>query len=757
MMKRLSVLCLIFFLTLPLSCSGKQELQPVSESSASEEPSVPAGPDQPADPDGPETPDEPGTPDEDLLFGGGAGTADAPYRIATVHDLDTLAYLVNVGDERFVRAVYHQVANISGASLKACIGRLDRDKPFCGLYYGNGFHISGLSIADLPAEGAGLFGYTDGAVLDGIILDGFRTVGTGSCRGALAGVSLDSVISNCCVNGTVSMEETSVCGGLAGSNRGGIIRDCQFNGVIRGGDRTGGIVGEMYYGTISGCAVSGAVTGACQVGGVAGAAAVPAGASLLFDHCVNTADVTADYNLGGILGYATCGGMRLTLVNGICRDCTLHATGAASNHYARVGGILGGTDSASSGPVNVLNTCSYGLRLVLDYEGYEQVRAIGGIVGSMYCDGTIAACWSDLAPEDVTARALPYYKGAIVGYKKTSAVLSSDNFYDSASAYGAWYGANTCVGLAADDIKGGLLLSRLNAVARTLASARMWTADRFSGLPVPDGGLPDPTDAQAPRIRILAIGNSFSQDATEQYLCELLMAAGYEATVANCYIGGCTLEKHWNNENSADESLRNSNSYRKVVQGIKTTTGYVCSIARILMDEPWDYVIFQQGAGLYGILDSHYPYLDNFVAYVAKYLNPGTYRLGYQMTWGFPVSCTDSRFAYYDNDQMKMYEACRDCAYALKERSGLDLVIPTGTAIQNGRTSSLGDTFNRDWGHLDYNHGRYTASCTWFETITGIDVTDNTYAPDTLTPEVARICRRAAHAAVASPRQITRF
>lgn len=262
--------------------------------------------------------------------------------------------------------------------------------------------------------------------------------------------------------------------------------------------------------------------------------------------------------------------------------------------------------------------------------------------------------------------------------------------------------------------------------------------------------------ADAPRIRILAIGNSFTEDATEHYLCELLMAAGYEATVGNCYIGGCTLEKHWKNETSADKSRRNSNSYRKVVQGVKTKTDS-CSIARIFADEPWDYVIFQQGSGLYGILDSHYPYLDDFIAYVAQYLKAGTYRLGYQMNWSFPASCTNSRFAYYDCDQMKMYEACRDCAFALQERSALDLIIPTGTAIQNGRTSFLGDTFNRDWGHLDYNHGRYTASCSWFEAITGIDVTANPYAPDTLTPEVAQICRRAAHAAVVNPRQITRL
>ena len=263
-------------------------------------------------------------------------------------------------------------------------------------------------------------------------------------------------------------------------------------------------------------------------------------------------------------------------------------------------------------------------------------------------------------------------------------------------------------------------------------------------------------NAAGKQIRILAIGNSFSEDAVEHYLSELLMEAGYDPIVANCYIGGCTLQKHWENESSTDNAKRNSNSYRKLVRGAKTTTDNV-SIEYILRDELWDYVIFQQGNGLYGIVDSHYPYLDNFLTYVTGILTTG-YKTGYQMNWAFPVDCTDTaRFGHYDNDQMKMYEACRDAAFTLQERSHLDIIIPTGTAIQNGRTSSLGDIFNRDWGHLDLNHGRYTASCTWFEAITGINVTTLNYAPDSLTPEVAAICRQAAHNAVQAPKQITSF
>ena len=45
--------------------------------------------------------------------------------------------------------------------------------------------------------------------------------------------------------------------------------------------------------------------------------------------------------------------------------------------------------------------------------------------------------------------------------------------------------------------------------------------------------------AQEP-VRILAIGNSFSQDAVEQNLHELAAAEGIPTIIGNMYIGGCT-------------------------------------------------------------------------------------------------------------------------------------------------------------------------------------------------------------------------
>jgi hypothetical protein len=57
------------------------------------------------------------------------------------------------------------------------------------------------------------------------------------------------------------------------------------------------------------------------------------------------------------------------------------------------------------------------------------------------------------------------------------------------------------------------------------------------------------TPAQDKSIKILAIGNSFSQDAM-QWQYQILEDAGYSSvTLGNLVIGGCSLQKHWGQAN----------------------------------------------------------------------------------------------------------------------------------------------------------------------------------------------------------------
>ena len=47
-------------------------------------------------------------------------------------------------------------------------------------------------------------------------------------------------------------------------------------------------------------------------------------------------------------------------------------------------------------------------------------------------------------------------------------------------------------------------------------------------------------------MKILSIGNSFSQDA-HRWLYDIAATDNFDMETVNLFIGGCSLETHWNN------------------------------------------------------------------------------------------------------------------------------------------------------------------------------------------------------------------
>lgn len=250
-------------------------------------------------------------------------------------------------------------------------------------------------------------------------------------------------------------------------------------------------------------------------------------------------------------------------------------------------------------------------------------------------------------------------------------------------------------------------------------------------------------------IKVLTIGNSFSQDAVEQYLHEIAAADGQELIIGNMFIGGCSLERHYINmlNNTADYA------YRKIgLDGIKVEKGGQ-TIAGALADEQWDYVSLQQVSGQSGIYSSYNPYLPALIAYIKEAI-PNT-KLIIHQTWAYAQNSTHTDFAKYDKNQMKMYEAIIEATTKAFNDNSMDLVIPCGTAIQNARTTFIGDYMNRDGYHLNVIYGRYTAACTWYESLFGTSVIGNSYAPAGMNESLKLATQTAAHEAVAQPNAMT--
>lgn len=109
----------------------------------------------------------------------------------------------------------------------------------------------------------------------------------------------------------------------------------------------------------------------------------------------------------------------------------------------------------------------------------------------------------------------------------------------------------------------------------------------------------------------------------------------------------------------------------------------------------------------------------------------------------------------------------------LKERVGLDVIIPVSTAVENLRTVlDNGHQLTRDNWHLCYGAGRYLAACSVYETLFaapfGISMFDNPYLhPLTddekvidssnqypgidVDEEVALLCKKAVREAIKNP------
>lgn len=244
-------------------------------------------------------------------------------------------------------------------------------------------------------------------------------------------------------------------------------------------------------------------------------------------------------------------------------------------------------------------------------------------------------------------------------------------------------------------------------------------------------------------IKILAVGNSFSDDGVE-YLDELAQAAGIKLIIGNLYIGGCSLERHWNNVHNELPAY----DYRKNVEGHQTNTPKT-TLQEALQDEEWDYITVQQVSQNSGLYDTYYPYIDSLLTYLKAHARNPEVEFAIHQVWSYAWNSTHPGFANYDNNQLKMYRDIVETVDKVARKEKIRIIIPSGTAIQTGRTL-MGDRMNRDGFHLGWGLGRYLAACTWFETFLG-PVNGNSYRPEGVTPQEATIAQRIAHIAVLHP------
>lgn len=243
------------------------------------------------------------------------------------------------------------------------------------------------------------------------------------------------------------------------------------------------------------------------------------------------------------------------------------------------------------------------------------------------------------------------------------------------------------------------------------------------------------------RMKMLAIGNSFSADAVEQYLWELAAEAGDTLIIGNAYIGGCNIDRHTANF----EKVAPAYSYRLIENGVLTATEGV-TLQEIIADREWDIISLQQSSPLSGNASS-YGNLPVLISYVKETMPNKNAEIVWHNTWAYANDFDSDNFKYYGCNQEAMYDSIMNVTATIIPAVEIARIVPSGVAIQNAR-EVFGDILNRDGYHLSIPLGRYVAACTWTEFLTGKDVRELKYKPEDLSEEVAGKARKAAHSAI---------
>lgn len=215
-------------------------------------------------------------------------------------------------------------------------------------------------------------------------------------------------------------------------------------------------------------------------------------------------------------------------------------------------------------------------------------------------------------------------------------------------------------------------------------------------------------------MKVLSIGNSFSQDA-HKWLHQIAALNHFEMETANLYIGGCSLERHWNNwkADNADYDLECNGE----------SSGRKISISEALKMQDWDVITLQQVSHDSGLFQTYIPFITDLADRIRE--SQPQAHIYFHQTWAYEIDSTHEGFAAYRCDQQEMYRQIKDASERAAKLIASE-IIPTGTVIQKLRDSveefdykNGGISLCRDGFHLSFDYGRFAAAATWYHTLTG--------------------------------------
>jgi hypothetical protein len=276
-------------------------------------------------------------------------------------------------------------------------------------------------------------------------------------------------------------------------------------------------------------------------------------------------------------------------------------------------------------------------------------------------------------------------------------------------------------------------------------------------------------------VRLLTIGNSFSQDATF-FLDDLAAADGNQLVLTTANVGGSPLELHWDKAELHEREPGNKEGVYSAGLGLK----------ELLSAGPHDFVTIQQRSLSSHDVETYRPFAAKLRDYVKRYA-PDAELLMHQ-TWAYRID--DPRFSAINpaagepRTQREMYDGLAQAYRTIAGELGIRQ-IPVGDAFlaadtdpkwgykpdtsfdpKTARPPMLPNQMHslhigRVWkkntagaeslsmdGHHASPAGRYLGACVWYEVLFETSCLGNKFVPPGLDADYARFLQETAHAAV---------
>jgi len=253
-------------------------------------------------------------------YSGGTGEPNDPYQIAIAEDLMLLGESPEDYDKHFKLLADIDLSGYTGEEFNIIGERYYEsgwvERPFTGVFDGNGHTVSNFSYTSTDRDYAGLFGFVDdpnAQIINLGLVNPDIEAGTGKRVGSLVGWLKTGRIVGCYVeDGSVSGDYSvgglvGLAGGLEGQT-GVTIINSYSTGNISGNEYLGGLIGGN-NGTVDGCYSTCNVTGESYVGGLVGQNGAITGywvfimISGTISNCYSTGSTSGNGCVGGLVGF----------------------------------------------------------------------------------------------------------------------------------------------------------------------------------------------------------------------------------------------------------------------------------------------------------------------------------------------------------------------------------------------------------------------------------------------------------------------